>query len=201
VWAIRRAKLRGLRFANTWARQRFLGEARATERLAINSCPRRVAKTSAPQSTPFARQVAASRAPHLRMRFLCTGYLSARHDFWPRPLSVGTHPTVTTCEANTGKMTRFLRFHRTLRQVRRWSVGHDRPPGGSWQVPARRFDSGGSGRSLTAATERPSRPPVQVPGGRGAYLSYGCPSGGRCTNTSASRRSVKMVGRPIASRS
>jgi hypothetical protein len=44
------------------------------------------------------------------MRFLWTGYLSARHDFWPRPLSVGTHPTVTTCKANTGKTPRFLRF-------------------------------------------------------------------------------------------
>src|SRR5262249_29871601 len=33
-----------------------------------------------------------------------------RHDFWPRPLFVGTHPTVTTCKANTGKTPRFLRF-------------------------------------------------------------------------------------------
>jgi hypothetical protein len=32
---------------------------------------------------------------------------------------------VTTCKANTGKMTQFLRFHRTLRQVRRWLGGHD----------------------------------------------------------------------------
>jgi hypothetical protein len=55
-------------------------------------------------------QVAASSAPLLRMPFLWTGYLSARHDFWPRPLSAGTHPTVTTCKANTGKMPRFLRF-------------------------------------------------------------------------------------------
>src|SRR5262249_52641877 len=61
------------------------------------------------------------------MRFLWTDYLSARHDFWPRPLSVGTHPTVTTCKANTGMTLRFLRFHRTRRQVRRWSVGHDAP--------------------------------------------------------------------------
>ena len=44
------------------------------------------------------------------MRFLWTGYLSARHDFWPRPLSVDTLPTVTTCKANTGKTPRFLRF-------------------------------------------------------------------------------------------
>ena len=50
------------------------------------------------------------RAPLLRMRFLWTGYLSARHDFWPRPLYVGTHPTVTTCKANTGETPRFLRF-------------------------------------------------------------------------------------------
>src|SRR5262249_17326472 len=67
------------------------------------SGPRRVAKTSASQSTPFALQVAASRAPLLRMRSLWTGYLSARHDFWPRPLSVDTHPTVTTCKANNWK--------------------------------------------------------------------------------------------------
>src|SRR5262249_55861030 len=78
-------------------------------RSANYSCPP-VAKTSAPQSTPFARQVAASRAPLLRMRFLWTDYLSVRHDFWPRPLSVGTHLTVTTCKANTGRTLRFLRF-------------------------------------------------------------------------------------------
>jgi len=102
---------------------------RVAVRSANCSCPR-VAKTSAAQSTPFARQVAASRAPLLRMRFLWTGYLSARHDFWPRPLSVGTHPTVTTWKANTGKMTRFLRFHRTLRQVRRWSVAMAGRPAG-----------------------------------------------------------------------
>src|SRR5262249_52088480 len=59
------------------------------------------------------------------MRVLWAGYLSARHDFWPRPLSVDTHPTVTTCRANTGNMTQFLRFRRTLRQVRRWLGGHD----------------------------------------------------------------------------
>jgi hypothetical protein len=58
----------------------------------------------------IARQVAASSAPHLRRRFLWTGSLSARHDFWPQPLSVGTHPTVTTYKANTGKTPRFLRF-------------------------------------------------------------------------------------------
>ena len=62
------------------------------------------------QSTPFARRVATNRAQLLRMRFLWTGYLSARHDFWPRPLSVGTHPIVTPCKANTGKTPRFLRF-------------------------------------------------------------------------------------------
>src|SRR5262249_7002567 len=83
---------------------------RVAARSANCSCPRRVAKTSAPQSTPFARQDAASRVPLLRMRFLWTGHLSARHDFWPRPLSVGTHPTVTTCKANAGKTARFLRI-------------------------------------------------------------------------------------------
>src|SRR5262245_4939817 len=67
----------------------------AQPRLAANcSCPRRVAKTPAGQSTPFARQVAASRAPRLRMRFLWTGYLSVRHDFWPRPLSVEARRTL-----------------------------------------------------------------------------------------------------------
>src|SRR5262249_58248199 len=81
---------------------------RVAVRSANGSCSR--AKTSAAQFTPFARQVAASRAPLLRMRFLWTGYLSVRHDVWPRPLSVGTLPTVTTCKVNTGKMTRFLRF-------------------------------------------------------------------------------------------
>jgi hypothetical protein len=40
----------------------------------------------------------------------------------------------------------FPQIHRTLRQLRRWSVGHDRPPSGSWQVPARRLHDGGSGR-------------------------------------------------------
>src|SRR5262245_18427533 len=50
--------------------------------LAANcSCPRRVAKTPPGPTTRFARHVAASRAPLLRMRFLWTGYLSARHDF------------------------------------------------------------------------------------------------------------------------
>ena len=36
-------------------------------------------------------------------------------------------------------------IHRTLRQVRRWSVGHGRPPSGSWQPPARRPQSAGRG--------------------------------------------------------
>ena len=44
--------------------------------------------------TPFARQVAASRAPHLRMRFLWTGYLLAPRGLWPRLLSLGTYPPV-----------------------------------------------------------------------------------------------------------
>jgi hypothetical protein len=46
---------------------------------------------------------------------------------------------------NAGKTPRFLRFHRTLRQVRRWSVGHDRPPSGSWQASARRLTPAGRG--------------------------------------------------------
>src|SRR5262249_37453684 len=36
-------------------------------------------------------------------------HLSARHDFWPRPLYVRIHPTVTTCKANTERTLRFLR--------------------------------------------------------------------------------------------
>jgi hypothetical protein len=59
---------------------------------------------------------------------------------------------VTTCKANTGKMTQFLRFHRTLRQVRRWLGGHDERlgcaprgptrPGPSVLSPARRARKG-----------------------------------------------------------
>ena len=108
---------------------------RVAVRSANCSCPRRVAKTSAPQSTPFARQVAASSAPLLRMRVLWTGYLSARHDFWPRPLSVDTHPTVTTCKANNWKDASVPQIgsvqnlsHFRLAE-RRPAVEHDRRPG------------------------------------------------------------------------
>jgi hypothetical protein len=95
---------------------------------------------SAGQSTLFARQVATSRAPRLRMRFLWTGYLSVRHDFWPRPLSVGTHPTVTTCKANTGKMTQFLRFSATrLERCPRHSHRADPLTGGARQRAAERL--------------------------------------------------------------
>src|SRR5262249_26947204 len=59
------------------------------------------------------------------MRVLWAGYLSARHDSWPRPLSADTHPTVTTCKANTGKTPRFLRFIEPCDKLRRWSDGHD----------------------------------------------------------------------------
>ena len=127
--------------------------------LAANcSCPRRVAKTPPGPTTPFARQVAASRAPLLRMRFLWTGYLSARHDFWPRPLSVGTHPTVTTCKANTGRTPRFLRFTEPSDKC---GVGQlvicaclpTNPVQMTSPGPSRA--RGGSGRSLTGATERP----------------------------------------------
>src|SRR5215813_8856616 len=85
----------GLSFHCSKCRHSGLQLCRVAVRSANCSCPRLVAKTSAPQSPPSARQLATSRAPLLRMRFLWTGYLSARHDFWPRPLSVGTHPTVT----------------------------------------------------------------------------------------------------------
>jgi hypothetical protein len=107
------------------------------ERLAVRSAkrsdPRRVAKTSASQSTPFARQVAASRAPLLRMRSLWTGYLSARHDFWPRSLSVGTHPTVTTYKDEHWKDASVPQIHRPCDKCGVWSVGLfiGRPHGGS----------------------------------------------------------------------
>ena len=132
--------------------------------LAANcSCPRRVAKTPAGPTTPFARQVAASSAPLLRMRFLWTGYLSARHDFWPRPLSVGTHPSVTTCKANTEKTPRFLRIREMSMP---WSAGHDRasatrpaPP-----LPPNRAPVFGVGQLVTtrATLRRDCRPSALV---------------------------------------
>jgi hypothetical protein len=80
------------------------------------------------------------------MRVLWTGDLSARHDFWPRPLSVDTHPTVTTCKANNWKDASVPQIHRTLRQVRRWSVGHDAASQPAlWQVrPAVARDGSGA---------------------------------------------------------
>ena len=80
------------------------------------------------------------------MPFLWTGYLSARHDFWPRPLSVDTLPTVTTCKANTGKTPRFLRF--TEPCDKRGVVQLVTTPASQsalWQVPARRFTPAGRG--------------------------------------------------------
>src|SRR6516165_839907 len=80
------------------------------------------------------------------MRFLWTGHLSARHDFWPRPLSVGTHPTVMTCKANTRKTPRFLRF--TEPCDKRGVVQLVTTPASQsalWQVPARRLTPAGRG--------------------------------------------------------
>src|SRR5262245_43037289 len=74
------------------------------------TCPRRVGKDPAAPTTPFARQAAASRASLLRMRVSWTRYFAPRHDSWPRPLYVCTHPTVTTCKPNTEKTPRFLRI-------------------------------------------------------------------------------------------
>src|SRR5262249_34276013 len=123
-----------------------LARRRVAVRSAKCSAPRRVAKTSASQSTPFARQAAASRAPLLGMRSLRAGYLSSRHDFWPRPLSVGTHPTVTTCKANTEKTPQFLRF---TEPGGKWDVGQlvmTRSAAALWQVPGPLSSVGGSGR-------------------------------------------------------
>src|SRR5262245_12615457 len=89
------------------------------------------------------------------MRFLWTDYLSVRHNFWPRPLSVGTHPTVTTCKSNTGMTLRFLRFHRTRRQVRRWSVGHDARP--VKKAPARKKAPPKRGRCTGYSRNRGNR--------------------------------------------
>jgi len=153
------------------------------------SRPRRVGKTSAPQSTPFARQRAASRAPLLRMRFLWTGYLSARHDFLHRPLSVGTRPTVTTtCKANTGKMTWFLRCHRTGRQVWRWSVGHDAPkqPYASWPGLTRRGVAPTAGRALMRSAGRNSLAVGSVP--RRARATTPAGLGIRCSSETKSPR-------------
>jgi len=90
-------------------RYRGGGSGRLAVRSANCSC-RRAAKTSAGPTTPFARQAAANRAPHLRMRSLWTGFLLAPRGLWPRQLSLGTYPPVATCKANTGKTPRFLRF-------------------------------------------------------------------------------------------
>jgi len=154
-----------------YSRRQLFGERRhgslarcgVAVRSANCSCTRRVAKTPAGPTTPFARQVAASSAPLLRMRFLWTGYLSARHDFWPRPLSVGTHPSVTTCKANTEKTPRFLRIREMSMP---WSAGHDRasatrpaPP-----LPPNRAPVFGVGQLVTtrATLRRDCRPSALV---------------------------------------
>src|SRR5262245_34435112 len=75
-------------------------------------------------------QVAASRAPLLRMRSLWTGYLSARHNFRPRPLSVGTCPLVMTYKVNAVWTRPFPAIERTAASVQffgRSRDGHDAP--------------------------------------------------------------------------
>src|SRR6266540_2305926 len=59
-------------------------------------------------STPFARQVQASRPPLLRMLSLRIGPLLAPLFVWRRPPSVDTCPPVMTYKANTGQTRRFL---------------------------------------------------------------------------------------------
>jgi hypothetical protein len=68
------------------------------------------------QSTPFARQVRASRPPLLRMRSLSTDSLLAARFVWPRPLSVSTYPHATTYRANTWKDGPVPQMHRTTRK-------------------------------------------------------------------------------------
>src|SRR5215470_5028041 len=43
-------------------------------------------------------------------------------------------------------------IHRTRRQVRRWAVGHDRPPRPLWQAPARRLTPAGRGAWMIPLT-------------------------------------------------
>jgi hypothetical protein len=59
-------------------------------------------------STPFARQVQASRPPLLRMLSLRIDPLLAPLSVWRWPLSVDTCPPVMTYKANTGQTRRFL---------------------------------------------------------------------------------------------
>jgi hypothetical protein len=128
----------------------------------------RVGETSAFQSTPFARQVAASRPPLLRTRSLSRGSLLAPRSVWPRPLSVGTCPPVTTYKANTGKLNRFLKCAEPDGKLLRLSVGHDASQQQRrGQVPARRPQSAGRG-----ATSRPSmqRATCGQRGGRAALM-------------------------------
>jgi hypothetical protein len=62
------------------------------------------------QSTPFARQVRASRPPLLRMRSSSRDSLLAPRFVWPRPLSVSTYPAGNDIQGETpGKTGRFLK--------------------------------------------------------------------------------------------
>jgi hypothetical protein len=50
---------------------------------------------------------------------------------WPRPLSVGTHPTVTTCRSNTGVTSPFLKCTELCSRDRFWGSMEKDPVGGS----------------------------------------------------------------------
>jgi hypothetical protein len=74
------------------------------------------------QSTPFARQVRASRPPLLRMPFSRTGFARPPRSAGPPPFSVGTFLPVTTCKANTGEARRFRIEPGDKPPC--WSIGH-----------------------------------------------------------------------------
>jgi hypothetical protein len=76
-----------------------------------------VAETFGRQSAPLVRQARSNRPPTAPIDALSTPLLFAQHDFLRRPLSVGTHPTVTTCKANIRKTMRFRTGPRKSRCV------------------------------------------------------------------------------------
>jgi hypothetical protein len=73
-------------------------------RLANCSRLRRVAEKPAVRSTPFARQVAASHSPLLRMRFLWMGAVLPQRTAWPQRLSRDTSPSGATTSLGHFKM-------------------------------------------------------------------------------------------------
>src|SRR5262249_31206092 len=79
----------------------------------IAICCGRNVRGSSPSTSvvPLSNQVTTLNHKRFKgFKMFSDGHLSVRHDFWPRPLSVGTHPTVTTCKPNTEKTPRFLRI-------------------------------------------------------------------------------------------